>query len=187
MFWISLFGPENPVADSRCHPVFAPRYRDLLMDHRWRIPLPCGVISVFGRSDGWEAFIGGGTKNVWVVWVFFCQFCSKMLNLCFSDVRGFKPDFFEMPPRRQRFFRKFELLKNRTTWRWRELRNTKMFADLQFWRLQLKELFGISVTGFLAGKFGGKSTRFHYQPIGLFDFHCQPAGILLKKHIPYFT
>lgn len=39
----------------------------------------------------------GIQRNVWVVWVTsnssFCQFCSKMLNLCFSDLSGCKPDF----------------------------------------------------------------------------------------------
>ena len=124
-------------------------------------------------GDGWGTKTYSSCMSCFQAFIYFCQvWWVKCQNfVCFSDVRGFKPRFFEMPPRKQSVTLKICF--------------TKMFADLQFWRLQLKELFGISV-------FGGKPIRFHSQPIGLFerlvDFHCQPAGIiLLKQHIPYFT
>ena len=168
---IPLFGPDGPWQVRWSPPGVPapppPRYRDLLMDHRWRIPLPCrGSSQFFGN----EQMVGSRIHKTWVyqkrigvvckllpsiyfgqVWLVKCQ-----NFVCFSDVRGFKPRFFEMPPRKQSVTLKICF--------------TKMFADLQFWRLQLKELFGISVVG-------GKPIRFHYQPIGLFerlvDFHCQ--------------
>ena len=78
----------------------------------------------------------GGTKNVFELYellpsIYKSYVCQVWLVKCFSDVRGFKPRFFEMPPGKQSVTLKICF--------------TKMFADLQFWRLQLKELFGISV------------------------------------------